>query len=612
MGNRRGWTVAQLAAVGAVVAIVVAACGGGEATATPQPTATAVRPTPTAQPAATTPPSAPTATTQAPAATAVPSATAQTPAATPTATPAPARTPTPAPAATATASGPQPRFGGVLQVRFYREFTSWDTYHAAGGFSTLFMQNDLSNLIRYTRDSVSKIEGDVAESWDLGPNGKTYTFKLRKDVLWHDGKPLTSADVLYNFKRASDPKFTFNAQRVAPIATMDAPDPSTFRLTLKNTSNSFVANIATVFFLMYPAHITDMEAWQKTSVGSGAFSFKGGVKGGTMEFVKNQKYYGKDVAGRALPYLDGIFYTIIPDPALALAAFRSGRTHCGCTNDTEYIFDNVDTLKKDIPGIKLSEYLNQRISIMFNTRRAPFDNAAFRQGVAIALNKVEAAAPLYRGTAHAPTSPLIAPELGGVWGLPREELGKIPGFNPDHAKDLAIAQQKFKEAGLDSKGMSVGFLGGSFASQAMETSATVLGSEIGLKVRIEITGSVVDGVTRRQQGNFDLYLHTGADTIDDPADQYNSLMLSTSLENYSGYKNPRVDQLLKDQDAELDPAKRRALLWEVQKIQLTDFPYLPLLFSKGIRGTRPEVFGYISGPVNVSSSTRLEGLWLAP
>jgi len=474
----------------------------------------------------------------------------------------------------------------------------------------VFNQQLLSNLIRFKKDSVSVIEGDTAESWELGADGKTYTFKLRKDVLWSDGKPFTSADVLYNFQRAADPKFVFNKERVDPIAVMEAPDPFTFKVILKTVSASFLPNIAGPFMLMYPAHVSDMAAWQRSPVGSGPFLFKQYNKGASQVFTKNPGYYGKDAVGRRLPYLDEIVYHIIGEPTLGLAAFRTGRLHCGCGYDSDFLPDAEEQLRKEIAGVKLELTFGSVHALLFNLRRPSFNNLAFRQALAVGFDKEKVAAVARQGKNYRPMPPLFPPELGGQWGLPKSELIKIPGYNPDHSADLAIARQKFQESGIDPRDVSLQVLGSASVRTATELVATVL-SELGVKA-VPFVPELAELTRRRTAGDFDILYFLVGLSLDDPADQYASVLQRDGSRNFGRYISDRVDRLLRDQDAELDPVKRRALLWEVQRIHLAEFPTVPFLSQGGAFGTRPEVFGYIPPKLSATSAFRLEEIWLEP
>ncbi len=556
----------------AALAVIVAACGGGEPTA--RPTAAPTRP----------------------AATAVVPAPIQ-----PTATPTPTVAPTPA--------APEPKYGGILRARARFDSPSWDTYSQLGSSANPWMMQLLSNLTRYKKGSLSEIEGDTAERWELSQDGKTITFILRKDVLWSDGKPFTSADVLYNFQRASDPKVPFNKQRVAAIATMETPDSATFKVTLKNVSTSFLPNIATPFMLMYPGHVTDMAAWQKSPVGTGPFVFKEYNKDTSYVFRKNTGYYWKDNAGRRLPYVDGVDYFVIPDRALSVAAFKSGRIQCGCAHDADFLSDVQEELERDIPGVNLKRvFAGATYYLRFNLQRAPYNVLAFRQALAIGFDKDKVGSIDRQGKNYRPAPPLTPPEIGGSWGLPKAELIKIPGYNPDHSVDVRIAQQKFKESGVNLSGVNIQLMAGVGNGSLGELMATVL-SELGVTVT-PVVLAPADLDQRERDLNWDVMLRNIGYSIDDPADQFIDLMTTGGPRNITKYSNTRMDQLLQDQDLELDPAKRRAMLWEVQRIMLTEAPMVSFLWNGSTFGVRPEVRGWVHLPTNQHASMRLDQVWL--
>lgn len=594
MAFRHTHLIGSLAVAG-VIGIVLAACGGGSATATPLPTS---KPSPAG--------------TGAPSATPQPLATSQ---AQPTATRPPV-TPTPQPTATQavtpTAAGLQPRYGGILQARFFRYPETFDTYQACCGYVHGIFQNVLNHLIRYKWDSISDIEGDLALGWDVGADGKTYTFRLRRDVRWQDGKPFTSADILFNFQRASDPKYTFHKARVAPIASMEAPDPYTFKTTLKKVSASYIPNISSAFFIMYPAHISDPAAWQSAPVGTGAHRVKQSTKDVSVELVRNPNYFRKDAAGRALPYLDGIVYTVIADRALSLAAFLSGRVQCACTFDKDFMNDAEDQIRREVPGVKLGRFGGGTLTLQFNVQKTPFDNPAFRQGVAIGLDKEQVAAVVYKDKAMYPHPPLLMPtEMGGQWGLPSAELARVPGFYVDQSRNLALAQQKFKESGIDPKTVSVSILTSTTTVPDADALASAMTVALGLRTRVENVASIVDVTQRKNQGNFQMNIEPRGITVDDPAEWFAGFLANGGAFNFGKYGNPRLDELLIAQDSELDPFKRKAMIWEMQRIVLTDLPIVPLSGQLGVRGTRPEVFGYSAGPLT-HSNVRLDQVWLQP
>ncbi len=567
-----------------VAALVVAACGGGAATATPQATTRPPQPTATSAPAA-----VPAATsTPVPAATSAPQPTA-------TATPRPAPTATPV-APTATPTGPQPKVGGTLQVHWYQVTTAWDTWSAAGAFSFGFTNTLLSNLIKAPPGG-GAIVGDLAERWEVSQDGKVITFFLHKDAQFHDGKPVTSKDVLYNFQRASDPKYTYNKARMAPITTMETPDAFTFKVTLKQPSNRFLGSVATPFVLVYPSHITDMAEWQKTAIGSGPFKLKSAKVDSLIAMERDPNYFGKDAQGRKLPYLDAINFNVIVDSALALSSFRTGRVQCACIFGVGWVLDNDEQLRRDIPGGQFYTYVGSLLQLYFNQKKAPFDNLAFRQAVAIGLDKESIGATFARGKTTRPVSSLIPVEVGGQWSLPKDELQKLPGYRPNRADDVALARQKFQESGIDPKKVSVKVQTDPTYNAIGEIAASLLSTDLGLPTTTELISSVPDSTQRKIAGDFQVYVMSEGGAFDDPLEYHDTRLVTGGALNYGGWSNARYDQLLAAQDAEPDVAKRRALIWDLQRIELTEFPKLPIFFVQGLKAAWPEVKNLKIGPL---------------
>ncbi|MBI3743962.1 MAG: hypothetical protein HY261_06735, partial [Chloroflexi bacterium] len=313
-------------------------------------------------------------------------------------------------------------------------------------------------------------------------------------------------------------------------------------------------------------------------------------------------------AGRALPYVDGIDMAIISDVTLAQSAFRAGRLQCSCPSGSDFMTDGLEQLQKEIPGVNLGLTYPAPHILQFNLQRPPFSNAAFRQAVAIGFDKEKVSAVWRSGKNYRPGPPLYPPENGGRWGLPKSELVTMAGYNPNHAADVALAQQKFKESGIDPKSVQLEMLYSTFFGPEGDLLVTVLG-ELGLQVKATPLGGA-DYAKRRGDGTFDIAHHTPGIGIDDPADGYTSLMATGGTSNFGKYSNAKVDQMLKDQDVELDVAKRRAILWDVQKINLTDFPTAPFFWGGAVYGARPEVKNFKTPPLSVHAAFRMDEVWL--
>ncbi|MBI3742953.1 MAG: hypothetical protein HY261_01525 [Chloroflexi bacterium] len=343
------------AAISLAVILTLSACGGGGSNATATPNATqAPRSSPTA------------------AATSAPQ---------PTATPAP--TPT-----------PQPRRGGVLVMRLAQGWQIRDTYDARGGFAqvlTSSMTNTLVTTNPYNFKSSEEIIGDLARTWEVSADGLTYTFKLNPGVAWHDGTPFTAKDVVYSFNRGINPpapQVTFNRNRLANVAKIEAPDDATVVITGKVPSASFLRGLSMNFMQIMPSHIPDMGVWNTKVTGTGPFKLKTDRPTEVVEVERNAAYWKKDGAGQALPYLDGLTYFIISDATNAYAAFRTGRIRANPgTYDSDWAPQHIPEIQADFPGINQQKYTSSRWDVLINSNNPSFQDLRVRQAVSLALSR---------------------------------------------------------------------------------------------------------------------------------------------------------------------------------------------------------------------------------
>ncbi|MCH8196180.1 MAG: hypothetical protein IIB12_08915 [Chloroflexi bacterium] len=565
---RRLWLVAVL---GTIVAMVVAACGGGDATATPAPTV------------------APTATQ----------------AIAPTAT----AGPTPASAVTATPAPPEPKYGGIIQARFF-PFPSWDTYNVRGGYSFTFTNNLLNNLFHLSLEDASVIVPDLATSWDVSDDGTVVTIRLAQGARWHDGMPFTSADALYNLDAAwkpSSPLRSWNAQFMKRVIDLQAPDDSTVQITLDRPSASFLPGLATPHVLMYPAHMTDLEAWQKAPIGTGPFKFDSFSADKSLEYVRNDNYFKKDEAGRRLPFLDGVVYHVITDVAAAYAAFRTGRTDCGCTFDTDFMTPNRVQLLKDFPDMIFFEFWSP--GFLYFNGRPPFDQQKLRQAISIGIDRRLFAEALQDGFTWFPGSFFYPPEVGGQFGLTTEEMLQIPGWREDRAADLALARQLLAEIDLDPADVALELL----ASTHFENDALLIDAglrELGIKPTLKLLPRGADRVDRIE-GLFDISYETPGPAFDDPVNLGANWVLDGGSSNFGKWSNPVIESLFADVDLELDPVKRVVIAKELQR-ELIDWAIMvPMPYTGRFHGVREYVKGWTHiTPLTIDVSGRLDAVWL--
>ncbi|MDX1714095.1 MAG: ABC transporter substrate-binding protein, partial [Halomonas venusta] len=182
--------------------------------------------------------------------------------------------------------------------------------------------NIYEGLLRYTTDLEPMPQ--LAESWDISDDGRTYTFHLREDVTWHDGEPFTADDVVFSadvFHRELNPSARAVLQHVESI---EATDDHTVVFTLTDPFGPFLISFEAGTFTMVPEHLyagTDFRNNEHNDhpIGTGPFKFANWERGTVIELVKNDDYYED-----GLPYLDGVNWHIIPDGGSRAVAFENG------------------------------------------------------------------------------------------------------------------------------------------------------------------------------------------------------------------------------------------------------------------------------------------------
>lgn len=576
MDKRFLWNSARLLGLTAALSLVVAACGGGDATATPAPRATA------------TPRSA-------------------------------APTATPVPQLTATPTGPTPKYGGIFRMRVAGSYADlWDTYNSSGAFATLITLDLLSNLTSLDPVDGLTLRPDLAQSWAVSQDGKSVTYQLRKDVKWHDGRPFTSKDVLYSLGRAKtpvDPKATLHTANMRVVESFAAADDYTFTANLATPSASFLMKMSIPTLTIYPAHVPVERSpggWLETRVGTGPFSFKEHKASVISELRRFDGYFKKDAAGRALPYLDAVRHIWIPDRALTISAFKTGELDCACGYTSDIIVPEKDGVSKAIPNVKFGATPSSMGYFFFNSR-PPFDNIKVRQAISATIDRKQATEIYRSGAGVYPPTYFVPADFGGKLSLPTSEWLATPGFRVKDGKkdpaDLALAKQLWAEAGVDPSSISIRYvatLGG--LVDYSELSVAVLG-QTGLKIVPNIVEPPAQAAILGR-GDFDMNLIPASNGFEDPADILIPRTTTTGPLNYGKWSNPKIDELSAAQERELDATKRRQIMFDLQREHLKWAVLIPLSNLPSIFAAQPYVEGFaLDRAFNQTSAHRLDTVW---
>ncbi|MEJ0020379.1 MAG: ABC transporter substrate-binding protein [Acetobacteraceae bacterium] len=478
------------------------------------------------------------------------------------------------------AQEPNPKRGGVLRIGILNRLPHYD-FHQSGTIGSLGAQGCMfDNLIRHDpRDSGKTIIPDLAHSWEISKDGKTYTFFLRKGVQFHDGAELTSADVKATFDRIARPPSGVSIPRsilFKSVAEISAPDPYTvqFKLIAPRPPSFIMAAIASGWNGILRKKTLEENDYNLRKVanipGTGPFRSVRRVENEVWVMERNKDYWNK-----GLPYLDGLeYYNLIPFSPELGAAILSNRV------DYARIVDPVTARKaKATPGMSSTAFNQSVIQATYtNDKKKPFDDPRVRRAFHLVFERhvlvdvVKDVAPMQVGGFIYPFSD---------FATPKPELFKKIGYQEDSTAAVKEAKALMAAAGYANGIKGLDFMVRDIASFKLWAQAiqAMLQQSINVQCNLRTVVESVwfDDATR---GNFDLAIGAVVSTLLDPSDYFNAWYRTNGPQNYSFWSNPKFDGLLDQIDAEFDPTKRLALIRESEQIMEQDPPLLPVCWEQ--------------------------------
>jgi len=338
-----------------------------------------------------------------------------------------------------------PKQGGQATITFNNDLTTLDPQVGYDWQNWSVIKSIFDGLMDY-KPGTTELEPDLAETYTVSDDGLTYTFKLRDGVKFHNGRPMTSADVKYSFERAVNPAtqspgggyFGMIAGyddvaggKATTLSGIETPDDKTVIFKLTRPDATFLHLMAINFGYVVPKEEVEKAGadWGKKPVGTGAFKFVEWVPGQAIKLERNKDYFRAGV-----PYLDGVTFEFGQDPTVAVLRLKKGE---------------IDIVGDGIPPAQFAELMADPASkpmiaegdqlhtgyVTMNVTQPPFDNVKVRQAVNMAINK-DRIVRLINNRA-APASQALPPAM--------------PGYNPDnkgYAYDPEGAKKLLAEAGV--------------------------------------------------------------------------------------------------------------------------------------------------------------------
>lgn len=495
-----------------------------------------------------------------------------------------------------------PQYGGKTRLGFPFLPNGADPHRYTGLFAQVpwsFAYDGLVDLVSgdfierwiksgKPRGEMPQVVPNLAESWDISNKGKVYTFHLRKGVKFHNGNPLTAADVVWNFQRKMS-KAIAAPTRVyyRDVTSVNALDEHTVQVTLKVANASFLATACQMTLPIIAKDSLPMKMQQKPPrsgwlipPGTGPFTCSEYKTGRRMKFKKFTGFREK-----GLPYLDEVTIERIPDEMVRYTALRSGELDWAMNIPNAELASRskgkpVFNTTFDAQNYKiLVDDFNLMAALGMNQRIKPLDDIRVRKAIALALKRDEIAKFAFDGLGVA-ADQSYSERNSPFW---IEDMPQWYERNTEESRKL-LADAGFSK-GLDLEiNVATSNAQGRKAAQVIQQQLKVVG--INLKINIlDKAGYWPIRRKSRQQLQFDYignYFEYDLDSMATFFISPDKLPKKAAWRNGAGYANEEVDQLFTKARREMNFNKRLQMYRRIFEINKRDVVYIPLM--KGVTG----------------------------
>jgi peptide/nickel transport system substrate-binding protein len=439
--------------------------------------------------------------------------------------------------------------------------TTFATIHSAAPFYSVLIRVDPNNPSS-TNDFVCDLCTEMPRPTD---GGKTYTFKIRNGVKFHDESPLTAADVVASWEHIIHPPegvLSARESHYVMVDTVEAPDPTTVVFHLKFATNAFLPALADPYNWIYKKETLDRDPrwYEKNILGSGPFKFVDYQVGQSIKGVKNHDYYHK-----GLPYLDGFTGIYADKQAVRVDAIRADRVAIEFRGFPPAVRDELVNALGDKIAVQNSDW-NCGSFIEPNHKKKPFGDARVRRALTLAIDRWHGAPQLAKIANVHTVGGIVFP--GSPLAADKEELQDVAGFWPDIEKSRAEAKRLLQEAGAE--GLTFELLNRNVDQPYKYNATWVIDewSKIGLHVtqRVLPTGPWFEAM---RQGNFDVVLAGNCQSVVNPLLDVQRYLPNYAA-NYGQFEDQQESALYDKMLHETDFAKQRALMRDFEKRVLDD------------------------------------------
>ena len=445
-----------------------------------------------------------------------------------------------------------------------------------------------SGLVTLNRDL--EVVPDIAEDWDVTGGGTVYTFHLRPDVVFHDGRPVTAYDFKYSWERAADPATESPTAKTylgdivgvkekldgeaTEIAGLRAPDELTLEVTIDSPKAYFIQKL--VYPTAYVVDRNNVEAgdnWTDQPNGTGPFKLKVWQKDDLLVMERNDRYY------RGVPKLKHVVYRLFAGRPMTMYELGEIDLVGVSTSNIERAEDPGNPLSKDLEAG--TEFCTSYLA--FNVTIPPFDDPKVRQAFALALDVDKEVAVTLKGMTER-AGAILPPGMPGY----NPSLTPVP-FDPSRAHAL-LDQSRY--GGAENLPVIVSYADDDAMHWMWE-------EYLGVEVEAVSLPETQDFFERLDAKELPLWASGWCADYPDPQNFLEVLFHSDSDQNDFGYAVPEVDALLERAAIEADPETRMSMYQQIERRILDDWVAVPLWHSRDYVLVRPYVKGFGLTPIGV-------------
>jgi peptide/nickel transport system substrate-binding protein len=513
--------------------------------------------------------------------------------------------------AAASAPASAQKSGGTLRVYNSSNPPSASIIEEATIATAMAFSGVFNNLLMFDqstpRNGLDTIVPELAESWSWDASRTRLTVALRKGVRWHDGTPFTAKDVQCTWDRIAGKtadEFRKNPRRVWWRNLKEVAIGGDFEATfiLERPQPSFPALLASNLSPVYPCHVSTQQM-RTRPIGTGPFRFADFDSNTAIRLTRNPAYWKPD-----RPYLDAIEFRIIPNRSTRILAFSANEF------DLTFVADVTVPLIGDVlarsPGA-ICQLAPTGVStnLIVNRSKPPFDNEQLRKAMTLAIDRQGIIDIVSAGKASISGAMMPLPE--GAWGTPREMLMALPGYGGEVAERRAEARAIMQKLGYGPQHrLKVKVSTRDF--QAFKDPAVLLVDQLNqifFDAELEIIESAV-WYSRITKHDYAVGLNLTGSGVDDPDVTLVENYSCQSERNYTGYCNPRVDELIARQSQEADVAARKQIVWQIERLLVEDAARPIIMHNRAATCWHPRVKGHVLHENAIYNNWRFENVWL--